>query len=110
MKLIIRFLKPHWKLCIITVLLMTIDMICALLIPTIAANMLNMGSSASTDFNTLVIIGIKMAVVAVIAGAAGILGGYACARLAARVGADIREALYIKTPLLSKYKLTALKL
>ncbi len=103
MKLILRSLKPHWKLCLITVLLMIVDMVCALLIPTIAADMLNMGSSVSTGFNALVTAGIKMAVVAVIAGAAGILGGYACARLAARVGASMREALYKKTLDLSVY-------
>lgn len=41
MKLILRFLKPHWKLCLITILLIAIDVAGALIVPTLASRMLN---------------------------------------------------------------------
>ncbi len=82
---------------------MMIDMVGALLIPKLVAEMLNKGSSADSSFNALVLTGIQMIVVSIIAGAGGVLGGYTCARLAACVGSDIREALYKKTLDLSVY-------
>ncbi len=97
MKLILKFLKPHWKLCLITILLMSVEMIGALLVPTFAGTMLNKGSSINTDFNELVQTAIKMALVSIITGIGSIIGSYTCARLSSEVGANIREALYEKT-------------
>lgn len=37
MRLIFRFLKPHWKLCALTVFLLIVDVAGALIIPTLAA-------------------------------------------------------------------------
>lgn len=65
--------------------------------------MLNKGSSAETGFNTLVNTGMKMLAASVIAGVGAIVGGYVCAKLAARVGADIRKAIYKKSLDLSVY-------
>ena len=59
MKLILRFLKPHWKLCVFTTLFMALDMVGMMLIPTYAAEMLNKGSSAVTGFGELMNTGIK---------------------------------------------------
>lgn len=103
MNLILRFLKPHRKLCVVTVLLMTAEMVGALLVPTFAGQMLNEGSSADVGFDAILSTGMKMAVVSLMAAAGAIAGGYTCARLAARVGADIRKALYKKTLDLSVY-------
>ncbi len=103
MKLILKFLKPHWKLCLITILLMSIEMIGALLVPTFAGEMLNKGSSVNADFNELVKAAIKMAVVSLLAGIGAIIGGYTCARLSSEVGANIRESVYKKTLDLSVY-------
>ncbi len=103
MRSILRFLKPHWKLCVIITLLMVVETVCALLVPTFAGEMLDKGSSADTSFDALAITGIKMAAVSVLAGAGGIAGGYSCARLAADIGTDIREELYKKTLDLSVY-------
>ena len=97
MKLILRFLKPHWKLCVFTTLFMAMDMVGMMLIPTYAAEMLNKGSSAATGFNELLNTGVKMLIASAIAGIGAIVGGYVCAKLAARVGADIREAIYKKS-------------
>ena len=82
---------------------MALDMVGMMLIPTYAAEMLNKGSSAVTGFSELLNTGIKMLVAAAIAGAGAIIGGYVCAKLAARVGADIRKALYKKSLALSVY-------
>lgn len=96
MKLILRFLKPHWKLCLVTVLLLIVDVVGALIIPTLASEMMKQGG-AGVDFQALLTTAIAMAVAAVISGAGGILSGYACAELVSRVAKDIRDALYKKS-------------
>ena len=101
MKVILRFLKPHTKLCILTILLAFIDVIGALIIPTYAAEMLNLGTTASAEFSMLLAVCIKMVIAAAISGGAMILGSYTCATLTSRVGADMRNALYQKTMSLS---------
>ena len=94
MNLILRFLKPHWKLCLITVVLLIVDVAGAgaLFIPTLVAEMLNDGTSGAS-FDAIVRTGIHMAAVSVLAGVCAILGGYASATLAAQVGKDMREAI-----------------
>ena len=96
MKLILRFLKPHWKLCILTIFLLIVDVAGALIIPTLAAEMLNEGA-AGVQMQVLINTAIVMAVAAVISGAGGILSGYTCAVLCARVAKDMRDALYAKS-------------
>ena len=102
MNLILRFLKPHWKLCLITVVLLIVDVAGALFIPTLVAEMLNDGTSGAS-FDAIVRTGIHMAAVSVLAGVCAILGGYASATLAAQVGKDMREAIYAKSLKLSVY-------
>ncbi len=102
MKLIFRFLKPHWKLCFFTIMFMIVDVIGALIIPTFAADMLNLGTMG-VEFSMLLSTALKMAVAALISGVATILGAYLCADLTSKVGADIRYELYKKTLSLSGY-------
>lgn len=45
MRLILKFLKPHWRLCLATILFLAIDVAGALYIPTQAAQILNAGIS-----------------------------------------------------------------
>lgn len=101
MKIILRFLKPHWKLCTITILLTFVDVIGALIIPTYASEMLNLGTAAGTNFSMLLNTCIKMLIAAIISGAAMITASYICADLTSKVGADMRNALYKKTMRLS---------
>lgn len=101
MKLILRFLRPHWKLCFFTILFVIVDVVGALIIPTFAANMLNQGTTPGADFSALTQTCIKMLVAALISGIATILGAYICSDLTSKVGADIRRALYKKTISLS---------
>lgn len=100
MKLVLQFLKPHWKLCAATVILLIADVTGALFVPTLAAEMLNLGTSKAS-FEALMHTGIQMALVSLGAGACGILGGYACAALSARIGKDMRVAVYRKSLKLS---------
>lgn len=102
MKLMVRFIKPHLKLCILTVVLLIIDVAGGLYIPTLAAQMMNQGVAGSS-FELLLRTGIKMAIGSLIAGGCAVAGGYACATLTAKIGMDLRVALYKKTLALSVY-------
>ena len=101
MKVILQFLKPHRKLCIVTILLSLVDIVGALIIPTYAAQMLNISTLEGTAFNTLLMICVKMLAAAVISGISMILSSYLCADLTSKVAADMRNALYKKTIRLS---------
>lgn len=102
MKLILRFLKPHWKLCFFTILFMIVDVVGALIIPTFAADMLNLGTMG-VEFSLLTSTAAKMGAAALISGLAAIFGAYLCADLTSKIGADIRYELYKKTLSLSGY-------
>lgn len=102
MKLILQFLKPHWKLTVLTVLLAVIDVGGSLFIPTPAAHLLNQGTSGIA-FEELLTTGLQMGAVSLFSSICAILGSYACATLAARVGKDMRVALYEKSLKLSIY-------
>ena len=102
MKLILQFIRPHWKLCVATILLLIIDVTGALIISTLAAEMLNQGTSGAS-FEMLLNTGLKMAAASVLSSNCAILGGYACAALSAQVGKDMRVALYKKSLKLSIY-------
>lgn len=54
MKLVLSFLKPHLKLCTLTVFLIFIDVVGALIIPTFAAELMN-EAQRGMEFNTLII-------------------------------------------------------
>jgi len=97
MKLILKFLKPHWKLCLLTVLFSAVDVVSALLIPTYAGEMLNEGTQAGVTFDAVALTSVKMAVVAVLSAGGALIGAYCCSLLTSRVGADMRKALYKKS-------------
>ncbi len=102
MKLIVKFIKPHWKLCVATILLLIVDVTGTLFISTLAAEMLNLGTSGAS-LEVLLRTGISMSAVSVLSSACAISGGYACAVLSARVGRDMRVAIYNKSLKLSIY-------
>ncbi len=102
MKLILRFARRHWLIGTAAVILLILDVMGGLLIPTLAAEMLNLASSRA-GFDQLLATGIRMVICSAASGMCGILGGYACAILSSRIGRDIRVALYEKTLKLSVY-------
>lgn len=101
MRVILQFLKPHRKLCLITILLSFVDCLGALIIPTYAAQMLNIGTTAGGSLDLLVTTCVKMLAAAAISGLATLIGAYLCADLTSKVGADMRNAVYKKTMSLS---------
>ena len=60
MKLIFQFIRPHWKLCVITIALLIFDVTGALIVSTLAAQMLNLGTSGAA-FELLLDTGVRMA-------------------------------------------------
>lgn len=102
MKLILQFARRHWIICAVTIILLILDVMGGLFVPTFAAEMLNLGISGAT-FKNLLETATKMLIYSVASGICGILGGYTCAVLASRVGKDIRMALYQKSLKLSVY-------
>lgn len=102
MKIIFRFIRPHWKLFLLTMLMLVIDAGGALYIPTLMADMLNLGV-AGGNVEYLVQKGLQMLVMSVLSGAGAILGGYACADLSAKIGRDMRNAIYQKSLTLSVF-------
>lgn len=102
MKLILRFIKPYWKLLTLTCILIIVDVAGALYIPTLVAQMLNEGADGST-LQDLYMTGIQIVIASVISGAGAILGAWTCSQLSSRVCKDIRDALYKKSLKLSIY-------
>ncbi len=102
MKLILRFLKPYKWLGLFTLLVMILDVAGGLLIPTITADMINAGIGGG-DMNYLIRNGILMLGVTIVTSSGGLLGSYLSARLSAKMGRDIRNALYDKSLTFSAY-------
>lgn len=96
MRLILRFLKPHWRMCVLTVFLLFVDVVGALIIPTFAAELMNEAEKGMA-FNNLIVTAVLMGVAALVAGGAAIGSVFACADLTAKVGAGMRDALYKKS-------------
>lgn len=93
MNIIISFIKPYRALFVLTLLFVVLDVFGALVIPTITADMINVGVSAG-DLGYIVKKGILMVIVTVFAGASALLGSYLSAKLSAKIGQDMRNALY----------------
>ncbi|MGI6006003.1 MAG: ABC transporter permease [Ruminococcus sp.] len=93
MKLILYFLKPYKRLCIFTLLVMILDVAGGLLIPTITAGMINTGV-AGGDLDRIIRDGVFMLLVTIITSGGALAGSWCCASLSARIGRDIRNALY----------------
>lgn len=100
MKLVMKFVKPYWKLCSLIAILLIFDIAGALYIPTLAAELLNLGI-AGRSTQELVQKGILMGIVSIISSAAALLSAFACAKLSANVGKDMRDAIYKKSLTLS---------
>ncbi len=96
MRLILRFLKPYWKSLIIILLALIVDLLGALLIPTITANMINLAVQ-NADLNLIIEKGFVMFAFSLMSGLGALLGSWVCARLSSNIGRDIRNAIYDKS-------------
>ena len=91
-----RFLKPHKGLVALTLLILLIDNAGTLLVPTMLANMVNVGiTSGSTEY--ILRNGLLMLGATAMASGGAVIGSYLTARLASRVACDIRCAIYRKS-------------
>ena len=59
MRLVARFMKPYWALCAVTTVLLLVDVVGALVIPTFAAELLN-ESATSASFKKMTITAVGM--------------------------------------------------
>lgn len=96
MKTILKFLKPYCKICVLTVLAMLLDVAGGLFVPRLTADMINIGVE-SRNLSYIVEKGIAMVLVTVTAGAGALLGSWLCADLSAKIGRDMRNAVYEKS-------------
>ncbi|RGY97952.1 ABC transporter ATP-binding protein [Clostridium sp. AM58-1XD] len=96
MKIILRFLKPHKRLCIFTMLVMLLDVAGGLLIPTLTADLINIGVEGG-NIQYIFRNGIIMLGVTVLTSFGTLMGSYLCADLSARIGRDMRNVLYDKS-------------
>lgn len=96
MKYILQFVKPYKGLTALALLFVTLDVLGALVIPTITADMINVGVG-SRNLNYIMEKGVLMLIVTVLSGASALMGSYFSARLSARIGRDMRNALYGKS-------------
>ena len=93
MRLLLSTLKPYKGLVAITLAALLLDVAGTLYVPTMLAGMINQGvATGNTDF----ILGqaLRMLVACCCASGGALLGNYLCSRLAAKVGRDIRNAVY----------------
>ena len=96
MKLLLHFMKPYWKLSVITIIVVLLDSVAAMFIPTITAKIVTSGTSGGT-LDEMITMGIIMLVVAALSGFGALLGSWLCAKLSAKIGRDIRNAVYDKS-------------
>ena len=92
MRILMRFLKPYKLQTFAVLAALAVNLLGVLLVPTILANMINIGVS-SRDFDYIIEQALFMLTAAILSGAA-FVSNYFCADLATKVGRDIRNAVY----------------
>ena len=96
MKTVLRFMKPYKRLCFFTLLVTVLDVAGGLLIPRLTADMVNIGV-AGGSLGYMLEKGGQMILIAFLAGAGALGGSYLCADLSAKLGRDMRNAVYDKS-------------
>lgn len=96
MRLLMRFLKPYRGLVAVTLLVLLVDNVGTLLVPTMLANMVNTGITTG-DIDYILRNGLYMFIATSMASGGTVLGCYLSARTAANVACDIRNAVYDKS-------------
>lgn len=96
MRMIFRFLKPYKWLCMFTLAVMALEAAGGLLIPSITANMINRGVNGG-DIQYILQSGLLMVGVTVLTSFGALAGSYLCASVSAKLGRDMRNAIYDKS-------------
>ena len=93
MKLLWHTIKNYKLLTAATLAALLLDVAGTLYVPTMLAGMINQGV-ATGDTSFILGQGVRMLIACCCASGGALLGNYLCARLAAKVGRDIRDAVY----------------
>lgn len=96
MQYFIRFLKPYRMTCVLIFFTVLLDVAGALLVPTVTAKMLNL-AAAGAGLMPILHEGLIMLSISLMAGFGALWGSFLCARLSARLGRDMRVAVYEKS-------------
>lgn len=96
LKTLLHFLKPYKVLAFITVVTLMCDVAGSLFLPTILADIINIGVSTG-DMDYILQKGALMLGAALLSALGALAGSYLCARLASNIGRDIRNAIYDKS-------------
>ncbi len=96
MRTVFRFIRPYKALFLFTVFFMVADVAGAMVIPTLTADMINIGVG-SGDLQYILQKGLVMVLVTILAAGSALLGSYLCAKLSAKIGRDMRNELYEKS-------------
>ncbi len=96
MKLIFKFMKPYRRLMVFVLIVMMLDVAGGLLIPTITADIINHGIGGGS-LTYILQQGLFMIAVSLLTSFGALAGSYLGASLSAKLGRDIRNALYDKT-------------
>ena len=92
-RLLSRFLRPYRRSLVLVVVLVLIQSIANLYLPTLNADIINDGV-AKGDARVIVSIGALMLVVTLLMGVAAIIAVYWSARIAMGFGRDVRDAIF----------------
>ena len=93
MRTLLRFLAPYRKETAIVLVSLAVNLAGVLLVPTILANMINIGVT-TRNFDYILEQSLIMLIAAFLSGASAFSCNYFCADLATKVGRDIRNAVY----------------
>ena len=100
MKLILKFLKPYRALTVFVIIAVSLDVSGGLLIPTITADIINHGVGGG-NFEYIIRQGLLMALVSLLTGISALVGSSLSASLSAKLGRDIRNAVYDRSLIFS---------
>ena len=99
---LLQFIKPYKALCVLTLFVMVLDVASTLYIPTLVADMINIGIETK-NMDYVMQKGTVMLGAALLSGIGTLLGSFLCARLSAKLGRDLRNALYDASLAFSDY-------
>ncbi|WP_426515859.1 ABC transporter ATP-binding protein [Diaminobutyricibacter sp. McL0618] len=106
LKLLGRFLRPHWRLLVGVLVFQTAQSLLSLWLPTLNADIIDNGV-VKGDTNYILWVGAGMLGVTVLQVACSITAVYFGAKVAMRVGRDLRGAIFVKVGEFSEREVSA---
>jgi len=94
-RLIARFLRPHWKLIVAVVVFQLVQSIASLYLPSLNADIIDKGI-ATGDTGYIMTVGAVMLGITLLQVAAAIVAVYFGSKAAMALGRDLREAIFIR--------------